>query len=125
MKKPDLLNKENIANAAAHAAQQMPQQPILDPKLLNDAEDMKCINQIPMLDENRQPIPDKFITCNGEIFVDAMKLKYINPILSPIGKQTVGAMMIGKICIVCGKIFNPDEWMKQRELKSNLKGGGE
>jgi hypothetical protein len=123
MNRPNFMNQKNIADAAAHAAQRMPQGQ-LDPKILKDAEDMKCMNDIPVIDPKTMlPVPNQTTKCDGEVFVDAMKLKYINPILSPVGQQTVGAMMIGKICVKCGKIFNPDEWLKEKEIRNNLKGG--
>jgi len=94
----------------------------IDPKVVKDGKDMLCINQLPALDERGQPIPDQFITCNGEIFVDAYRLKYISPILSPTGTNTVGNLMVGKICIVCGKLFNPQEWV---EMNNKQKKGGD
>jgi hypothetical protein len=77
---------------------------------IESAKPMTCLNEI--------PIPDKsgeFMRCGGEIFVEAAKLRYINPIMSPTGKQTVATLNIGKLCVACGKIFKPNEWLKQNK----------
>jgi hypothetical protein len=105
-KKPQNINPNLIGHQG---------QAVLNPDVLKKAEDMLCMNEIPKLDKDKKPIAGEFTQCNGEIFVDAYRLKYVSPILSPVGRNTVGNLMVGKLCIVCGKIFNPDEWMKQRE----------
>ena len=62
--------------------------------------------------------------CGGEIFVEATRLRYISPIMSPTGQQTIATVNIGKLCVACGKIFSPDEWLKthskDEETKSKL-----
>jgi len=75
---------------------------------IDSAKPMTCMQEIPVLEKEGE-----FMQCGGEIFVDAAKLRYINPIMSPTGKQTVATLNIGKLCIACGKIFQPDEWLKQ------------
>lgn len=94
--------------------QQKPQQMHITKKMVENAEDINCINQIPKTDSFGKIVDGEFILCNGEVFVDAYKLKYVSPIMSPVGKPTIGNLMIGKLCIVCGKLFNPDEWLKQK-----------
>jgi len=43
--------------------------------------------------------------------------------MSPIGKETVASINICKLCVACGRIFNPDEWLKQnQEMEKGLKG---
>lgn len=128
MNKPP--TKEQLANMAAQAARAGgatgPQMVQIDPNIVKKGEDMKCLNQIPKLDEKTgRPIEGEFFQCNGEIFVDAYRLKYVSPIVSPTGQQTVGNIMIGKLCVACGKIFSPDEWLKARNDKAtaNEKGG--
>ena len=79
---------------------------------LKSAIDMKCMNEI--------PIPEKdgeFMQCGGEIFVEALRQKYISPIMSPTGQQTVAAINIGKLCVACGRVFNPDEWLKLHQAQ--------
>lgn len=92
---------------------------VLDPKIIKDAEDMKCIHLIPKMDEKTgRPLESgEVFECKGEIFVDAYRLKYVSPIMSPVGRQTVGNIMVGKLCVACGKIFSPDEWMKDKSAK--------
>ena len=94
-------------------------QMVLDPKILKDAIDMKCIKLLPKMDEKTgRPLESgEVFECAGEIFVDAYRLKYVSPIMSPVGKQTVGNIMIGKLCVACGKLFSPDEWMKDKDAK--------
>ena len=75
---------------------------------LNSALEMKCLNEIPLNDK-----PGEFVQCGGEIFVEAARLKYISPIMSPTGQQTIATVNIGKLCVACGKVFSPDEWLKQ------------
>lgn len=115
------MTNEQLGNMAAKAAlaQGMGMKPVkIDPKIVKDAEDMKCMNMIPKINERGVPIEGEFFRCNGEIFVDAYRLKYVSPIMSPIGQQTVGNLMIGKICVACGKVFSPDEWLKERNAKA-------
>jgi len=92
-----------------------PGQIVITKEIIEQAEDITCINQLPKLDTRGKIIDGEFILCNGQVFTDAFRLKYVSPILSPTGKQTIGNLFIGKICLVCGKIFNPDEWVKQRD----------
>ena len=88
------------------------------PEAIKSAKEMKCINEIPL-----QGKPGEFMSCGGEIFVEATRLRYISKIMSPVGKETIATVNIGKLCIACGKIFNPDEWMKlQSEIKKATKG---
>ena len=85
---------------------------------IQSAEEMKCINEIPIEGKGGE-----FRVCNGEIFVEATRLKYISKIMSPTGQQTVATLNIGKLCVACGKIFNPDQWMKlQLEMEKATKG---
>jgi hypothetical protein len=76
---------------------------------IESATDMKCSNVIKFNDS------DETRVCNGELFVEAARLKYISPIMSPTGQQTVATVNIGKMCVACGKIFNPDEWLKKHQ----------
>jgi len=92
------------------------QQMQLSPEAIQSAEDMYCQGQMPLI-ENGKIVPNKTVSCNGQIFVEAHRLKYISRILSPAGKETVANILIGKMCTTCGKIFSPDEWMKQKSLK--------
>lgn len=92
-----------------------PKQMQLTPELIKKGENMNCMNEIPKLDERGKPIEGEVIRCNSPIFVDAYNLKYISPILSPAGINTVGNIMIGKLCVACGKLFSPDEWMKEKD----------
>lgn len=105
--------QKNIASAAAKAAfavRNQAQPTIkIDPNIIKQGEDMLCMNEIPNPEK-----PGEFFTCGGPVFVDAYRLKYVSPIMSPTGQQTVGNVMIGKMCAACGKIFNPDEWLKNR-----------
>ena len=88
------------------------------PEAIKSAKEMKCINEIPL-----QGKPGEFMACGGEIFVEATRLRYISKIMSPVGKETIATVNIGKLCIACGKIFNPDEWMKlQLEMEKATKG---
>ena len=77
---------------------------------IESAEEMRCMNEIPVPNKNGE-----FMQCGGEIFVEAARLKYINPIMSPTGQQTVATVNIGKMCVACGRIFNPDQWLKQKQ----------
>ena len=97
----------------------VPPQMQFSKEAIQSAIEMKCLNEI--------PVPDKegeFMQCGGEIFVEAARLKYISPIMSPTGQQTIATVNIGKLCVACGKIFNPDEWLKtynkDEETKSKL-----
>jgi len=92
----------------------MQQQVQLSKDAMDSAVEMKCINEIPVF-ENGDAKPGEFMQCGGEVFVDAHRLKYISAIMSPTGQKTVADVNIGKLCIVCGKIFNPDKWMKQHD----------
>jgi hypothetical protein len=84
---------------------------------INSAVEMKCLNEIKFNDSNKTQI------CNGVLFVEAARLKYISPIMSPTGQQTVATINIGKLCITCGKVFQPDEWLKKHhEEKEATKG---
>ena len=74
---------------------------------IESAIDMRCSN------ESKFDDSDEIKICGGEIFVEAARLKYINPIMSPTGQQTVATVNIGKLCITCGKIFSPDQWLKK------------
>lgn len=109
-KKP--MNKAQIAAAAARAAhapnQGGPAMTPIDPKIIKNGEDMMCMNEIP------HPETKEMVICGSPIFVDAYRLKYVSPIMSPTGQQTIGNMMIGKLCVACGKVFNPDEWLAAR-----------
>jgi hypothetical protein len=123
-KKP--LTNEQIGKMAAKAALQGPNvnnAPVsIDIELAKKGEDMKCMNQIPMIDQKTgKVIEGKTITCNGIYFVEATSLKYISPIISPTGQNTVVNLVVGKMCVRCGHIFNPDEWLKNREEKSKGK----
>lgn len=84
---------------------------------LNSALEMKCMNVIKFDDS------DEVRNCNGEIFVEATRLKYISPIMSPTGQQTIATINIGKLCVACGKIFNPDEWLKRHLEKEKATKG--
>lgn len=79
---------------------------------INSAIPMTCMHEIPI--EGKE---GEFMQCGGEVFVEAAKLRYISPIMSPAGKQTVATLNIGKLCVACGKIFQPDEWLKQQNKK--------
>lgn len=70
---------------------------------LKDMEDIKCTS------------------CGNEFFIDVSKLKYINPIQSPTGKDTVAAVVVGKVCNKCGELFNPDRWKRMRDVDMNSK----
>ena len=83
-------------------------QPVISPEAIKSAVDMRCMNEIPI-----DAKPGEFMQCGGEIFVEANQLKYISPIMSPTGQKTVATLMVGKLCIVCGKIFDPEKWEKQ------------
>jgi hypothetical protein len=88
------------------------------PEALKSAKEMKCLNEIP-IDKK----PGEFMQCGGEIFVEATRLRYISKIMSPIGRQTIATVNIGKLCVACGRIFNPDEWLKQnQEMEKGLEG---
>lgn len=78
------------------------------PEALKSAKPMTCINEIPI--DGR---PGEFRQCGGEIFVEATRLRYISRIMSPVGQETVATINIGKMCIACGKVFSPDQWLKQ------------
>ena len=88
-------------------------QPIISPEAVKSAIDMRCMNEIQAIGEDGQPKPGEFMQCGGEIFVEANRLKFISPIMSPTGQKTVATLIVGKLCIVCGRIFNPEEWEKQ------------
>jgi len=88
-------------------------QPVISPEAIKSSVDMLCMNKIQAIGEDGQPKPGEFMQCGGEIFVEAHRLKYISPIMSPTGQKTVAALNVGKLCIVCGRIFNPEEWEKQ------------
>ena len=91
----------------------------ISPEAIKSAEDIRCINQIPLIIGGKV-VEKKTTRCNGHIFVDAYSLKYISPILSPVGGETIGNLLIGKMCTNCGKVFNPDKWMKtKKEIKTN------
>jgi hypothetical protein len=109
-------NQRNIADAAAKLAFQK-RRPMpgggmvnIDPEIIKKGEDMLCQNEIPDPEK-----PGEFFTCGGPVFVDAYRLKYVSPIMTPTGQQTVGNVMIGKICVACGKVFSPDEWLAKRQ----------
>ena len=74
---------------------------------INSAIDMTCQNELKFNDKDETQI------CNGEIFIEAARLKYINPIMSPTGQQTVATVNIGKMCVKCGAVFSPDQWLKK------------
>jgi hypothetical protein len=113
-----------MSNGNRQQRQQMPQMSGIQPQMqfspeaIKSAKEMKCINEIPLQDK-----PGEFMPCGGEIFVEATRLKYISKIMSPVGKETIATINIGKLCIACGKIFNPDQWMKlQLEIEKATKG---
>ena len=94
----------------------MPKQPMMGSNIspmalskdaIASAIEMKCMNEIPV-----DAKPGEFMQCGGEIFVEASRLRYISKIMSPTGQQTIATVPIGKLCIACGRIFNPDEWLK-------------
>jgi hypothetical protein len=68
---------------------------------INSCEDIKCTN------------------CQHLFFIDVSKLKYISPLQSPTGKDTVAAIIVGKVCQNCGELFNPDQWKRIREIVGN------
>jgi hypothetical protein len=113
---------KNIADMAAKAARQMPKQQNVNIPIetIKKGEDMKCIGQIPVIEDGKIK-EGEFKICNCNIFIEAANLKYISPIISPTGQQTIATLLIGKMCVQCGKIFNPDEWLKNREEKVNAK----
>jgi hypothetical protein len=80
---------------------------------INSAIEMKCLNKIKYDDT------DKTKTCDGVVFVEAARLKYISPIMSPTGQQTIATINVGKLCITCGAIFNPDQWLKKHSEEEN------
>ncbi|HUT81481.1 MAG TPA: hypothetical protein VMZ29_09800 [Candidatus Bathyarchaeia archaeon] len=90
-------------------------QPVISPEAIKSSVDMLCMNEIQAIGEDGQPKPGEFMQCGGEIFVEAHRLKYISPIMSPTGQKTVATLMVGKLCIICGKIFIPEEWQKQHD----------
>lgn len=95
-----------------------PQQMQFSREAIESAEPMVCMNEIPVPDKNGE-----FMQCGGEIFVEATRLRYINPIMSPTGQQTVATVNIGKMCVACGRLFNPDQWLKQKqEIEKATKG---
>ena len=98
-----------MSNGKRQHPPQIPAQPQMQfsPEAIKSAKEMTCINEIPLEGKKGQ-----FIQCGGQIFVEASRLKYISKIMSPMGKETIATVAIGKLCIACGKIFNPDEWMK-------------
>ena len=108
-----------MGNGQRQQMPQMPQQQMqFSAEAIKSAKEIKCINEIPIDSK-----PGEFMQCGGELFVEALRLKYISKIMSPVGKETVANMNIGKLCIACGKIFNPDEWMKlQIEIEQATKG---
>jgi len=93
------------------------QQMQLSQEAIQSAEDMHCQGQMPLVVDG-EIVQGKTIPCDGKIFVEAHRLKYISKILSPAGKETVANILIGKMCTTCGKIFSPDEWMKQKSLRN-------
>ena len=109
-----------MSNGKRQKLPQQPQQPQMQfsREALNSAEPMVCMNEIPI---NKKP--GEFMQCGGEIFVEATRLRYINPIMSPTGQQTVATVNIGKMCVACGRLFNPDQWLKQKqEIEKATKG---
>jgi hypothetical protein len=95
-------------------------QPLMQfsPEALKSATEMKCLNEIPIDDK-----PGEFMQCGGEIFVEATRLRHISKIMSPAGRETIATVNIGKLCVACGRIFNPDEWLKQnQEMEKGLEG---
>lgn len=95
-------------------------QPLMQfsPEALKSAKEMRCMNEIPINEK-----PGEFMQCGGELFVEATRLRYISKIMSPMGKETVATVNIGKLCIACGKIFSPDEWLKnEAEMEKGLEG---
>lgn len=90
-------------------ANSIPPQMNFSKEAIESAIEMKCMNVLKFDDS------DETKNCNGEIFVEATRLRYINPIMSPTGQQTVATVNIGKLCVACGKIFSPDEWLKQHQ----------
>ena len=89
------------------------QQMQLSQEAIKSAEDMYCMGRMPLVVEG-EIIQNQTVPCDGKIFVEAHRLKYISRILSPAGKETVANILIGKMCTTCGKIFSPDEWMKEK-----------
>ncbi len=88
------------------------------PDALKSAKEMTCMNEIPINEK-----PGEFMQCGGEIFVEATRLRYISKIMSPVGKETVATINIGKLCVACGKIFSPDEWLKhESDMEKALAG---
>lgn len=107
-----------MPNLKGMPQQQQPQQMQFSREAIESAEPMVCMNEIPM-----DKKPGEFMQCGGEIFVEATRLRYINPIMSPTGQQTIATVNIGKLCIACGKIFQPDAWLKQKqEIEKATKG---
>lgn len=92
------------------------QQLQLSQEAIQSAEDMFCQGRMPLVVEG-EIIQNQTVPCEGKIFVEAHRLKYISRILSPAGKETVANILIGKMCTTCGKIFSPDEWMKEKTTK--------
>jgi hypothetical protein len=87
-------NNPNRQMQKQPAQGQQPMQMNID---LKNCEDIKCTS------------------CQSEFFVDITKLKYISPLQSPTGKDTIAAVVIGKVCNKCGEIFNPEIWKRQRQ----------
>lgn len=123
--------KEELAVMAAQAAKNLPpkgtpENPMgIDVDLIKKhGEKMLCMGKIPLFDkETGKPIDGKFQRCNGEFFVNAHKLMYLSPIVSPAGTQTITNLIMGKMCAKCGRLFNPDEWVAERiKEKETVKG---
>jgi hypothetical protein len=116
------FDPKQIVDMAAKAAMQpnvgIPQgQPQIPLDVIQKGEDMLCTNKLPVLDENGKPKPGKFETCNNSVYVEGRRMKYVSPIISPTGTHTIGTVIIGNMCAKCGKIFNPDEWLRKRISK--------
>jgi len=112
-RKTDKKEKKTMTNRRHNMPQQRqtaPMQMQFSKEAIESAEPMHCMNEIPINEK-----PGEFMQCGGEIFVEAARLRYINPIMSPTGQQTVATVNIGKLCIACGKIFQPDAWLKNKQ----------
>lgn len=80
-------------------------------EIVEKAEEMTCCAII------KDPVTGKEVECKGNIFVDASLLKYVSAFISPTGIPTLVNVNIGKVCFNCGKSFNADEWLKNKDIK--------
>ena len=72
------------------------------------------------MNEIVHPETKELTQCGNPIFVDAYRLKYVSPIISPTGQQTIGNLLIGKMCVACLRVFNPDEWLKAKQERDKI-----